>query len=290
MTISIAHLGPQGTYSELAALAYGRWLQTRTHEQYQLQACPSIAQALKAAATGETDLAIVPVENSIEGGVTVTLDTLWQLGTLHIHHALVMPIEHALISHALNLEQIVTVYSHPQALGQCQGWIAKHLAKARLVPTNSTAEALQHVGDNDETGAIASAWAAELHKLPTLVTPVSDHTDNCTKFWVVSLQPANAGGSCTSLAFSLPINAPGALLKPLQLFAQANMNLSRIESRPSKRSLGDYVFFLDIEVNILAENAQRSIQSLEDCTETLKILGCYDVLPTEILDFNPIGI
>jgi prephenate dehydratase len=127
MTVSIAHLGPPGTYAEQAALAYVNWVRQETGQEAILCPYPSIAQTVRAVDQGEVDLAVVPVENSIEGSVAVTLDTLWQLDKLQIQLALVLPIAHALLSHAQSLESIQTVYSHPQALAQCQGWLEQFL-------------------------------------------------------------------------------------------------------------------------------------------------------------------
>ncbi|MEO0688091.1 MAG: prephenate dehydratase domain-containing protein, partial [Cyanobacteria bacterium J06649_11] len=123
MMISIAHLGPPGTYAELAALYYVSWLTKNTKIEASLCPYPSIFQTLCSVAKGESDLAVVPVENSIQGGVTVTLDTLWQLDNLQIQLALVVPITHSLISRSKSLDNIETVYSHPQALAQCQKWL-----------------------------------------------------------------------------------------------------------------------------------------------------------------------
>lgn len=276
MELSIAHLGPQGTYAEVAALAYAQWLQQQ-QQPAQLRAYASIVRTLQATAQQETDLTVVPVENSIEGGVTVTLDTLWQLDHLQIQQALVLPISHALISAAPRFETIAAVYSHPQALAQCQGWLANALPQATLLPTNSTAEALTHLQTEPTAAAIASRRAANLYDLPVLAHPINDYIDNCTKFWVLGLQPATSG-SHTSLAFSLPVNAPGALLKPLQILADQKINLSRIESRPSKKTLGDYLFFLDLEADAAAAKTQDAIAQLQTCTETLKVLGSYNTL------------
>ncbi|MBD2092780.1 prephenate dehydratase [Microcoleus sp. FACHB-1515] len=272
MATSIAYLGPPGTYAEVAAL---RW-SARLHqagENPTLLACPSIAQALRAAATEQAAWAVVPVENSIEGSVTMTLDTLWHLDRLQVQQALILPISHALISQAQAFTEIKTIYSHPQALAQCQDWLEQHLPTVQLVPTNSTTEALQHLEENFSIGAIASQRAAELYNLPILAHPINDHPDNCTRFWVMSLNPA-PGGDHTSLAFSLP-DRPGALVQPLQAFAKREINLSRIESRPTKRSLGEYRFFVDIEADSSQPIVQAALSELADYTETLKVFGSY---------------
>lgn len=280
MSISIAHLGPPGTNTETAALAYVRTLAKETGSESLLCPYPSIAQTLQSVAQGQTHLAVVPVENSIEGSVTTTLDTLWQLDTLQIQQALVLPIRHALLSRASSLEAIQTIYSHPQALAQCQGWLEKFLPSVQLVPTNSTTEPLQYLDKDYTAGVITSQRAAQLYNLPILASAINDYPDNCTRFWVVGKQPS-PGGSHTSLAFSLPANIPGALVKPLQVFASRGINMSRIESRPTKRSLGEYLFFIDLEADSSQASVQAAFSELASYTEILKILGNYSVLPID---------
>ncbi|HAZ46331.1 MAG TPA: prephenate dehydratase [Cyanobacteria bacterium UBA11369] len=284
----VAHLGPNGTYAEAAALAYTKWLHQKTGQECCLRPYPSIAQSIRAAAEGQAHLAVVPVENSLEGSVTMTLDTLWQLDGLQIKHALVLPIIHALLSCAEKLTDIRTVYSHPQALAQCQGWLSQFLPWVQVVPTNSTTEAIQHLEQEKTAGAISSQRAAQLYNVPILACPINDNPDNCTRFWVLSLKSVSeafnfgeneAIHSHTSLAFSVPANMPGALAKPLLVFANRNINLSRIESRPTKRSLGEYLFFIDIEADTNEPFFQAAIAELSAYTETLKIFGSYSILP-----------
>lgn len=276
MTVSIAYLGPPGTYSEAAALAYINQVKHTSERECVLCPYPTIAQTLRAVARQEVERAVVPVENSIEGSVPVTLDSIWQLDILRIQQALVLPIFHALISSAKNLEQIKTVYSHPQPLAQCQEWLEKFLPSVQLIPTNSTTEAVQQLDEDVSAGAIASHRAAELYQVPVLAYPINDRPDNCTRFWVVSLQQS-PGGSHTSLGFSVPANLPGALAKPLQVVASRGINLSRIESRPMKRSLGEYLFFLDLECDTRDPLVQSALDELIPYTETLKIFGSYTV-------------
>jgi prephenate dehydratase len=274
MTLKIAHLGPTGTYAEAAALAYA---QTElSGDDFCLQPYPNIAQTLQAVATKEVTLAIVPVENSIEGGVTMTADTIWQLAApLQIQQAIVLPIHHALISVATDLTKIETVYSHPQALSQCQDWLQQYLPQAARIADNSTTAALATLAANPHTGAISSVRAAKLYDLPVLVQPINDYSDNQTKFWAISLQPALTG-NCTSVAFSLRSNTPGGLMTALGFFSNRGLNLSRIESRPSKRSLGDYLFFIDIDTDLNNYRELRSaLADLDAYAETVKNFGSY---------------
>lgn len=286
MTIRIAHLGPPGTYTEQAAICYRNWLKKNTDAEAILCPYPSIAQTLGSVAQNQALLAVAPVENSIEGSVTVTLDTMWQLNGLQIQQALVLPIAHTLISCADSLDKIRTVYSHPQALAQCQGWLEKFLPSVQIIPSNSTTEALLHLEHDLTAAAISSQRAAQLYCLPILATNINDYPENCTRFWVVSQQSQSIttnqtsanSNSHTSLAFTVPANVPGALVKPMQVFADLKINLSRIESRPTKRSLGEYLFFIDLEADAFHPRMQSALTQLTAYTEILKIFGSYNVL------------
>jgi prephenate dehydratase len=277
---SIAYLGPTGTYSELAALTY-----CRLHNLSNLQLCPypTIPQAFKSVATQEIALAIVPVENSTQGSVTMTLDSIWQWDQLQIQEALVLPVQHALISYAQNLDRVQAVYSHPQSLAQCQRWLEQFLPQAQLIPVNSNTEKMEEISQNPDFAAIASTNAAKLYNLPILSFPINDFSDNCTRFWVLSLTQEliddsfqlPSQGRHTSMAFTTKSNEPGSLFNPLSVFAKRQINLTRIESRPSKRSHNPYIFFIDIEAAI--SEVTEAIAELRAFTETLKIFGSYDI-------------
>lgn len=290
MNQSIAHLGPPGTYAEQAAVFYLNWLAKNKGIEANLCPYPSIAQSLQAVAQSNAQLAVVPVENSIEGSVTMTLDSLWQLETLRIQMALVMPIAHALISGAASLDKIKTVSSHPQALAQCQRWLEKFMPSVQLIPTNSTTEPLQRLEHDKTAAVISSSRAAQLYNLPILARGINDYPENCTRFLVVSQNEvdtayriASATASHTSLAFSMPANTPGSLVKPLQIFAELDINLSKIQSRPTKRSLGEYLFFIDLEADSTEPKMQSALAELSTHTEVLKIFGSYNVLPANAL-------
>jgi prephenate dehydratase len=274
MALAIAYLGPVGTYSELAAQ---RYVQQFCDQVTELIPYPTIPQAIQAVAQGKQDLAIVPAENSIQGSVTMTLDTVWELVGLQIQQALLLPIQNALLGNAKNLEAIAAVYSHPQPLAQCQKWLDLNLPQAQLIATNSTIEGLHAARENPHYAAIASPRAAEMYQLPVIVSPVNDHPDNCTRFWVLAVTPPTLTGTHTAFAFSLRKNMPGALVKPLAVFADRQINLSRIESRPTKRSLGDYIFFADAEASLSEARMQAAIAALANVTEKLKVLGSYSI-------------
>jgi prephenate dehydratase len=277
---SIAYLGSPGTYTESAALLYLKLRHSQPNtptDNSQLCPYPTIGQTLKAVATGAVDFAVAPVENSIQGGVTMTLDGIWQWDKLQIQQALELPINHALITLASEVDRIKVVYSHPQALAQCQQWLERFLPKVQIIPIDSTTEGLKFVANDSTLAAIASQRAAELHELPILAIPINDYPDNCTRFWVLGLTEPTTHGTHTSLAFSTKRNMPGALVRPLSVFADRNINMSRIESRPAKRTLGDYIFFIDIEAAVEEERVQSALCELLEFTETLKIFGSYAI-------------
>jgi prephenate dehydratase len=286
--LSIAYLGPAGTYTEAATLAYAKHLAESLHHPYELTPQQTIAHTLQRVNQGEADLAIVPVENSIQGSVTVTLDLLWQLTGLTIRQAIILPIEHALITHVTQLEQISSVYSHPQALAQCQNWIADHIPQAQIRSTDSTADAIGTLTTDTTAAAIASPRAALLYNCPIVAHPINDYPDNCTRFWAISRTdspvtwPQSPGSHHASIAFSLPQNSPGALLDPLTAIASRNINMSRIESRPTKRLLGEYLFFVDCEI-VGSDRDDRplwnaALEDLKTHTKILKLFGTYGIL------------
>jgi prephenate dehydratase len=270
--VIIAHLGPTGTYAETAALAYGKSIDA----DFELMPYNTIAQAIEAVSDQTADLAVVPVENSIEGSVTMTLDALWRIDGLQIQQALVLPIAHQLITVAQSLDQIQTVYSHPQALSQCQEWLGKHLPQAQRIPANSTTEILAQLADLRTTAGISSPSAAALYNLPILAADIGDRLENRTRFWVLGHQPAITG-SHTSLAMTLSANVPGALLAVLAKFAAAQINLSRIESRPTKRSLGEYLFFMDLEADGHDPQVAKILTEIAATVEQVKLFGSYHI-------------
>ena len=277
MRKTIAHLGPRGTYSELATLCYAKLLKENAGVDSQLKPIASISQTLYTVARKEADIAVVPIENSIEGTVVITLDTLWELECLYIQQGLTIPIVHNLLSRGRSLEGIKTVYSHPQALAQCQKWLAKNLPSAHLIPTNSTTEALHHLNQEPTAGAISSLRAAQLYDLPIKVENINDYQDNFTRFWIVSREPSTHGNH-VSLGLAFTENMPGVLIKPLQIFAERSINLTKIESRPNKYCLGEYLFFIDLEGDSSEQTIKEALNNLKNVSKWLKIFGNYDII------------
>lgn len=266
----LAFLGPVGTYGEQAA----QRLAALEGFEAELVPQPLIRSVIQAVASGECEAAVVPVENAVEGGVTACLDALWEHPQLRVVHALVLPIRHALLGSG-PIEGISEVLSHPQALAQCGQWLASHLPAALQLPTNSTAEAARLVRGSRFRGAIASREAAAEHGLEVLAYPINDLAGNCTRFLLLRREAPEREGPLASLAFSLKANRPGALLEALACFSRHGLNMTRIESRPSKREMGEYIFFVDLELAAPASPLQQALADLRPLCEHLALFGAY---------------
>ena len=267
----IAFLGPVGTYGEQAAQAFAKLEQWEAPELLPQTGIRAVIQAL---AAGRVEAAVVPVENSVEGGVTACLDALWEHPELEIARAVVLPIRHALVGSG-SVEGVSEVLSHPQALAQCSLWLSNNLPNALQLPTSSTAEAARMVAGSHVRAAIASQQAAKEHGLEELAYPINDVPGNCTRFLLLRQGERNWQGELASLAFSLQANQPGALLKALACFAHRGLNMSRIESRPSKREMGEYIFFVDLELPEGAEPLHQAMEELKPLCEHLAVFGAY---------------
>jgi len=270
----LAFLGPIGTYGEQAARTLADLEGLATVELVPQNGHRAVIQSL---ADGHCDAAVVPVENSVEGGVTASLDALWEHSDLRIRRGLVLPIRHALLGSG-PIGGVSEVLSHPQALAQCSLWLAEHLPAAWQLPTSSTAEASRMVIGSHFRAAVASLEAARTHGLEVLAYPINDVPGNCTRFLLLQREPARAS-ACThsSLAFSLHANSPGALLEALGCFARRQINMSRIESRPSKREMGEYLFFVDLELPDDPLRLDQAIEELSALCQHLALFGTYPI-------------
>ncbi|MCP9840555.1 prephenate dehydratase [Synechococcus sp. J7-Johnson] len=270
----LAFLGPAGTYGEQATRQLAA---LEGIDAPELLPQSGIRSVVKALAEGRCDAAVVPVENSVEGGVTACLDGLWEHPDLRIRRGLVLPIRHALLGSG-PIERVSEVLSHPQALAQCSLWLSEHLSEALQLPTSSTAEAARLVAGSLFRAAVASPRAAQEHGLKVLAYPINDVPGNCTRFLMLQRQAgsrtADAATLC-SLAFSLCSNSPGALLEALSCFATLKLNMSRIESRPSKREMGEYIFFVDLELPADPALLEEAIEALRGHCQHLALFGNY---------------
>lgn len=278
----IAFLGPAGTYGEQAAI---RLASLDGVVAPDLRPQVGIRAVVKALAEGDCEAAVVPVENSVEGGVTACLDALWEHPELTVARALVLPIRHALLGSG-PMAGVSEVLSHPQALAQCSGWLGEHLPAALQLPTSSTAEAARMVAGSRFRAAIASLQAAREHGLEVLAYPINDVAGNCTRFLLLRRGVRSLEGPLASLAFSLQANRPGALLQALACFAHRDLNMSRIESRPSKREMGEYIFFVDLDLPAGPEPLQQALAELRPLCEHLAVFGAY---PLTQLDDRDLG-
>ena len=267
----IAFLGPAGTYGEQAAV---RLAALEGVSAPDLQPQVGIRAVVRALADGDCDAAVVPVENSVEGGVTACLDALWEHPELRVARALVLPIRHALLGSG-PISGVSEVLSHPQALAQCSQWLADQLPSALQLPTSSTAEAARMVAGSRFRAAIASLQAAQEHGLEVLAYPINDVPGNCTRFLLLRRGKRSLEGPLASLAFSLRANQPGALLQALACFAHRSLNMSRIESRPSKREMGEYIFFVDLDLPEGQAPLQQALEELQPLCEHLAVFGAY---------------
>jgi prephenate dehydratase len=271
---TLGFLGPKGTFSEEAALCYMQKCRRS------LQECSSIPAVLEQTSQGLLDEGIVPLENSLEGGVGVTLDLLAIQNGLFICREIIYPVHHCLLaSSATALGDIRQVYSHPHALGQCRIFLEQKLPGATCYTTESTAAAARLIPKVSGAAAIAPRRAASIFDLRLLAENIEDSVDNVTRFVILARRDSDpTGRDKTSLVLSVP-DGPGSLYLVLGFFARASVNLTRIESRPARRSLGDWLFFIDCEGHRLEPKLAQLFSELSCAVPFLKLLGSYPADP-----------
>jgi chorismate mutase/prephenate dehydratase len=265
--LKIAYLGPEGTFSHAAARSLfglaASYIETTT-----------IAGVFDAVSRREAHHGVAPIENSSEGAVPHAIDSLIE-GDLRIRAELELDVSQCLLTTASGLGAIERVYSHPQALGQCRVWLAKNLAGAQLVQTPSTIVAVREALADPRGAAVASGLASELYGLPIARERIQDRPENFTRFVMVSLEDApRTGRDKTTIAFSVR-DGRGALMKVLAVFDEEEINLTRIESRPSREKPWDYVFFADLEGHRDDANLARAMDRLREKCPLVKHLGSY---------------
>ncbi|MFC4553649.1 prephenate dehydratase [Georgenia faecalis] len=272
-----AYLGPEGTFTEAALRALVG------DEDVDTLPCADVVTALEKVRTGEADFAVVPIENSVEGGVNATLDTLATGAPLVVVGEMVVPITFVLAGlPGTALADVRRVATHPHAWAQCRGWAARQLAGAVHVPATSTAAAAAHLADAGALAgydaALCSPLSAERYGLEVLATGVADNPRAVTRFVLVGAPgalPDPTGADKTTLMVHLPDNEAGALLHMLDQFAVRGVNLSRIESRPIGDSLGRYSFSIDLEGHIAEERVQATLIGLHRVCPLVRFLGSY---------------
>ena len=270
MVKKIAYLGPPGTYSEQAA---EQW--NNVDELLPLESIPAVAKSVE---DGESFQGVLPIENSIEGGVTFTLDLLIHDSLLSICGEVIVPINHYLMAHEeIDLSSVTTVYSHPQSLGQCRHFLLNNLPQADLVASLSNAKAVEEMlSANRGAAAISSERSANLYGATVLKKNVEDNPNNETRFVVLSNNDHEmTSDDKTSLCFECDGDSPGILSESLTEFASRNINLVKIESRPNKRRLGRYVFLVDIDGHRKTLEVKEALDALASKVSMLKIFGSY---------------
>ena len=266
----IAYLGPPGTYSEQAAKQWNN-----VDELLPVESIPAVAKSVE---EGESYQGVVPIENSIEGGVTFTLDLLIHDSTLSICGEVIVPINHYLMAQKeIDLENITTVFSHPQSLGQCRQFLLNNIPQATLMASLSNAKAVEEMLDSiPNAAAISSERSANLYGAVVLQKNVEDNPNNETRFVILSQDDHEiTSNDKTSLCFEFDGDSPGILSESLTEFAARNINLVKIESRPNKRRLGRYVFLVDIDGHRKTIEVKQALDSLQKKVSMLKIFGSY---------------
>lgn len=265
--VSVAYLGPPGTYSHTAvALQFGDSVAT--------EPCASIDEVFRAAEAARTDYAVVPVENSSEGAVGRTLDLMAQT-PLIIVGEIKLRIRQNLLGRGLALADVSRVYSHAQSLAQCVQWLAQHLPAAARVAVASNAEAARLASAESGAAAIAGEAAGAIYGLDVIAAHIEDEPNNTTRFWVLGRHPAGPSGRDeTSLVMSAK-NQPGAVYALLEPFAKHRVSMSRLESRPARTGLWEYLFFVDLEGHQSDPPVAAALTELRQRAPFLKLLGSY---------------
>ena len=265
--LPVAYLGPEGTFAHQAATR-------RFGTSARLRPVRTIADVFDEVERGLSEFGVVPVENSTEGAVNVTLDRLID-SEVTIAGEITLDIAQHLISRATDLAEVKMVCSHPQGLAQCRAWLGANLPAVATEETASTSAAVERARDDSTVAAIASDMAAHVHGVPILRGRIEDNPFNSTRFVVIGRRSvAPTGRDKTSILFSMK-NEPGVLYSILQPFAANRLNLTKIESRPTKRRPWEYVNFLDFEGHCQTENVRRVLAEVRERCQFLKILGSY---------------
>ncbi len=264
--MKVAFLGPKGTFSEEAV-----------NEIYKgnVEKVPykTITEVVKALINDEVDYSVVPIENSLEGCVTETLDTIIEHKEIEIKMQKVLKIKHNLLANDFyNIEDIKELYSHPQALAQCRSFIEKNLKSAVIYEESSTSKSAQTIKEKDYAACIANTTCKEVYNLKVLKENIQDNNTNETKFWVLGKNIKNKDESIMTIIFTTK-NKPGALYQVLGIFDKYNLNLTKIESRPTKTKLGEYYFWTDIEIK--NKEYTKMLEELKNSVGFLRILGKY---------------
>lgn len=267
--MKVAYLGPAGTFGEEAARQFA--------PDAELVACPSHAAVAKTVESGGAALGVMAIENSINGSVAETLDILIHETLLQIQHELLVPIEHNLVAKpGVAIDAVAVIYSHTQALGQCREYLEGHFPDARLEAALSTAQAVELAIAHADAAAIANARAAALYGAEVLAKGIQDRANNATRFVVIGEgQPAASGRDRTSIAFQFDDDRAGLLTAAMTEFSDRRINCTKMESRPTRATFGEYIFLVDFEGHADDAACADALTALRAMTSELKIFGSY---------------
>jgi chorismate mutase / prephenate dehydratase len=267
--LKVAFLGPEGTFTQQAVLRH-------FGHSVRALALPTVDEVFQEVEAGNADFGVVAIENSSEGTITNTLDR-FLTSPLHICGEVELRIHHCLIGKMDALARVLRVCSHGQALAQCRGWLDEHLPDAERVPVASNAEGARRARDEQGSAAIAGEIAAEVYGLNILVREIEDRADNTTRFLVVGRKLLRSSGAdrTTLLLTYGDTSSPGALYRLLEPLAKHGINMTRIESRPSRRRKWDYVFFIDIEGHAEDQRVRKALAALKKRASLFRVLGSY---------------
>ncbi|PNR94031.1 hypothetical protein HWHPT5561_07365 [Petrotoga sp. HWH.PT.55.6.1] len=274
-TLKCGYLGPKGTFSEIAAMKY-------FGENVFLMPLQSISDVFEMVQSKEVDFGVVPIENSVEGSVNITMDLLFEKSDIHVMGECVVPIKHFLVSYeSLDLAEIKKLFSHQQAIGQCSKFIKNRLNNPDIIFTASTANACEMIKDVPGSAAIGSENIINIYNLKVLARDIQDSKSNSTRFFIIANSKrftkfeGTAKNSKTSIICSPMHNEPGVLYNMLKAFKEKDINLTRIESRPTKKQLGEYSFYIDFEGYTEDKDVKTALVKLEKMSSFFKILGSY---------------
>ncbi len=280
---TLAYLGPEGTYSHEAANAFKAKLETAGVPDCELVPCTSFTEVFDAVDRGRVTYGVVATENSLEGPVTATLDNFASSSTAVILGMHVIDIDHCLIKNpTASIVDIDTIASHAQGIGQCRRFISSRFLNVKTITTSSTAESVRLCMEQPNVAAIANEYAAKLYGAEICERQIADRFGNQTSFALIGRpgQPKifeSTGKMRTSVALFLQADRAGALQMILSEFAYANVNITMIQSRPTKQALGDYMFFLDLEGSVDNPALQTALNCLRLKLREVKVLGSYPI-------------
>lgn len=265
----LAYLGPAGTNTEVAAM--------RFDVAAEHVACPTIAAVAAAVARGDAARGVVPIENSLQGSVTETVDLLIEEEGIAVCGEVVLPIEHCLIVRpGASLEGITVIYSHPQSFGQCRHYLEARFPDVRREAALSNAAAVETMLGTTDAAAIAPARAAEIYGAQVVERGIEDSRMNKTRFVVLAREgAAPTGADKTSIAFAVAHDRPGTLVGVLHEFADRSINLTKVESRPSGRELGVYIFLIDLDGHREDPLVAQALAAVRERADFFKVFGSY---------------